>query len=262
MTETTSVTAPSQPAVGTPVTTQSAGTQTTTAPAGAVQDVDWAKFDWEANADKVPWDKLDVKRIEQIPNVRKMQQSHERRMKELERQARQEREVLQQQLNQFQQMIAGTNPELAQQMQSVTQQADYYRDRQQLERYQELEARRLIAQQYEIPEDTVMGFQGGPDEVLSQAMDYQRTHSVQQRSEFQKQIENLQRQLDALTRQRSDPAANQDVNVATPAGSHYQTTWEQLVKDGKGDEAERIRREAQAKGLTLQYESIKPKGWA
>lgn len=260
---TPSVTTPSQPAVGAPATTQPVGTQTaTTAPAGAAPDFDWAKFDWESNADKVPWDKIDAKRIEQIPNVRKMQQSHERRVKELERQARQEREALQQQLSQIQQMIVGSNPEMAQQLQTVAQQADYYRDRQQLERYQEIEARRLIAQQYEIPEETVMSFQGGPDEVVAQALDYQRNHVVQQRDTFQKQIEEMRRQLDALTRQRTDPAANQDLAVATPAGNHYQTTWEQLVREGKGDEAEKIRREAVSKGLSLQYETIRPKGWA
>ena len=249
--------------------TQSTGTtpgdtvQTTGTQPGVTESpsIDWNKVDWSVHADKIPWDKLE-KNIEKLPNVRKMQSTYERRMKDLERQSRQENEGLRQQLQQYQQLIAGQEPELAGKLQGIHQQSETLRLQQQLEHYQEVEARKALAQQYEIPEDIVFGFQGGPTEVMSQILDFQRLQRVEKTSTLEQQLADMQRKIDALTRRNSDPAANADVNVAQPSGSHFQTQRETLVKAGRGDEASRLMREAQAKGLTIKTDTVKPKGWA
>lgn len=235
--------------------------QTTATQAGATE-IDWNKVDWQANADKIPWDKIDAKRIEQIPNVRKMQSTYERRMKELERQSRQEAETLRQQLTQYQQLIAGQDPEMAGKLQGIHQQGETLRLQQQLEHYQEMEARKALAQQYEIPEDVVFGFQGGPTEVMSQILDYQRLQRTERTSTLEQQLADMQRKLDALTRRNADPSANSDVNVAQPSGSHFQTQWDKLMQERRGDEAARLAKEARDKGLPLKIEAAKPKGWA
>ena len=247
-------------------TEQSTGTQpgdagqaTGTTP--GAPEIDWNKVDWQAHADKIPWDKLE-KRIEQLPNVRKMQSTYERRMKELERQSRQEAETLRQQLTQYQQLIAGQEPELASKLQGIHQQGETLRLQQQLEYYQEVEGRKAIAEKYDIPEDVVMGFQGGLNDVLLQAMDYQRLQRVEKTSTLEQQLADMQKKIDALTRQRSDPAANADVNVAQPSGSHFQTEWERLVKEGRSDEAWRVRMDAKSKGVEINTKAMKPPGWA
>lgn len=240
-----------------PTTEQSGATPGQTSPA-----IDWNTFDWEAHADKIPWDKLDAKRIEKIPNVRKMQSTYERKLKETERQARQEAEVLRQQLNQYQQIVSGQDPDLAQRLQGVDQQGEVYRMQQQLERYQEMEARKLIASKYELPEEVVFGFMGGPEEVMTQVLEYKNLNQVNTTSTLEQRLAEMQKKLDAFTRQRSDPAANADVGVAQPATSAYQKQWEALVAEGRGTEAGQLYRDALAKGVNINTTGIKPKGWA
>lgn len=252
--------------------TQAAGTpppalrqdsgQATSTPAGATPEIDWTKLDWDAHADKIPWDKIDAKRIDKIPSVQKMQASLRRQQAEIERRAKERESVLTQQLQQMQSLIAGQDPELAQQAQGIQAQGQYLQMQQQLERYQEMEARKLLAEKYEIPEEVVFGFAGGPEEVMTQVLDYQRLNRVQTQSTLEGQLQEMKRQLEALTRRTTDPAANQDIGVAAPAGNHYQNEWERLMKDGRGDEAEKIRRDAFQKGVAINVETMKPKHWA
>lgn len=250
----------------TPVSTSS--TTTTTEQSGATPGqntppaIDWNTFDWEAHADSIPWDKLDAKRIEKIPNVRKMQSTYERKLKDQQRQAQQEAEVLRQQLNQYQQIVSGQDPDLAQRLQGVDQQGVVYRMQQQLEHYQEMEARKLIASKYELPEEVVFGFQGGPEEVMTQVLEYKNLNQVNTTSTLEQRLAEMQKKLDAFTRQRSDPAANADVGVAQPATSAYQKQWEALVAEGRGTEAGQLYRDALAKGVNINTSGIKPKGWA
>lgn len=252
-----SVTPPSvTPQAGTPTPP---ATSTGNAGAGATPDIDWNKLDWQAHADKIPWDKAP---IDKIPSVQKMQASLRRQQAESEKRAREREQILQEQLNQYQQLIAGQDPELAQRMQGVNQQAETLRMQQQLDRYQEIEARKLMAERYQVPEEIVFGFQGGPEEVMAQVLDYQSMNRVETQNTLQKQLAEMQAKLDALTRRSSDPAANQDVSVAAPSGSHYQNEWERLTKEGRGDEASRLYREALTKGLTINRDITKPKHWA
>ena len=257
-------TAPTKPGLvageATPQTaTDSSGATTgqTSTPA-----IDWKTFDWETHADNIPWDKLDAKRIEQIPNVRKMQSTYERKLKETQRQAQQEAEVLRQQLQQYQQIVTGQDPDLGQRLQGVSQQGDVLRMQQQLERYQEMEARKLIAQKYEVPEEVVFGFPGGPEEVMTQVLEYQNLNRVYTTSTLEQKLAEMQKKLDAVTRQRTDPAANADIGIAQPATSAYQTQWEALVREGRGTEAGKLYRDASEKGITINTLGIKPKGWA
>lgn len=224
--------------------------------------IDWKTFDWASHADTLPWESIDVKNIEKIPNVKKMQSTYERKLKETQRQAQQEAEVLRQQLQQYQQIVSGQDPDLAQRLQGVTQQGDVLRMQQQLERYQEIEARKLIAQKYEVPEEVVFGFAGGPEEVMTQVLEYQNLNRVNTTQTLQQQLAEMQKKLEAFTRQKTDPAANADITVAAPATSVYQTQWESLVAEGRGTEAGQLYRDALSKGININTNKIKPKGWA
>ena len=257
-------TAPTKPGLVAGEATPPPATEQSGATSGQTQApaIDWKTFDWEAHVDDIPWDKLDVKRIEKIPTVRKMQQSHERFLKDQQRQAQQEAEVLRQQLQQYQQIVTGQDPDLGQRLQGVAQQGDVFRMQQQLERYQEMEARKLIAQKYEVPEEVVFGFMGGPEEVMTQVLEYQNLNRVNTTQTLQQQLADMQKKLDAFTRQKTDPAANADIGIAQPATSAYQTQWEALVKEGRGTEAGKLYRDALEKGVTINAIGVKPKGWA
>jgi type I site-specific restriction-modification system R (restriction) subunit len=238
-------------------------TQATVPSTGATEpSIDWTKVDWDAHADKIPWDKFE-KRIEQLPTVRKMQSTYERRAKDLERASRQQLETLQNQLNQYHQLLAGQgNEDLAPKLQGIQQQSQTLMLQHQLERYQEMEARKLLAQKYEVPEDVVFGFEGGPNEVMQQILEYQSLNRVQQQSGLQKQLEDMQKKLEALTRRQSDPAANADVGTPAPSGNQFQVEWERLVKEGRGNEASLLERQVREKGINLNKDILKPKGWA
>lgn len=245
-----------QPPAATPPT--EAGAQGTESSAPTIE---WDKIDWDAHADNVPWDKIGVKRIEKIPGVAKMQSTFQRQIAERERRYQAESEALRHQLQQYQQIISGQYPEMADQLKNIQQQGDFVRMQTELERYHEMEARKAIAERYGVPEETVFGFAGGPEEVERQAFEYQRGHLTQERQTLQQQMADLQRQLDAMKRQNTDPAANADMGQSAPAGNYYQTNYENLIRDGRGPEAERLLRDARQKGVQIDTTRLKPSHW-
>jgi len=259
------------PSQSSSVTPQQAGTQTTQATpnqAGAAQidwnTVDWNTVDWDKHADKLPWDKIGFERIEKIPGVRKMQGTFEKKVRETARQAQQRIEALNRQLQQYEMLLsaqAGQSPEIAGQLDYVRNQGRQAELEAELAVYQEEAARKLLAAKHGIPEDVVFGMQGGPDEVIAQILDWQRENMSTKESSLQQQLADLKKQLDALSNRRTDPAANADVSVSVPSGNSYQVEWQNLMRDKKFAEANKLFRQAEAAGVEIDISAAKPSGW-
>lgn len=254
------------PQAGLPgATPQEAGAPTETSAPQTPPDIDFSKIDfskidWESNFDKVPWDK--VKQIDKIPAVRKMQSALRRQADEARAQAQAERQALQAQLQQYQALLAGQYPEMQPHIQQIQNQGEQARLQAELERYHRQESIRALSEQYDVPADY---FEDNPPadpmDAVFKAAEYHRTARVTTESQLQQQLAEMKRQLDALTNRATDPAANQDVGVRTPAGNSFQTSWEGLMREGKFREANKLLREAQDLGLEINEASAKPPGW-
>lgn len=223
---------------------------------------DPTKFDWESNIDNVPWEKVDIKRIEKIPGVSKMQRSLAQKLQMEQERAQAETRALQAQLQQYQALLAGQYPEMQPHIQQIQNQGEQARLQAELERYHRQESIRALSEQYDVPADY---FEDNPPadpmDAVFKAAEYHRTARVTTESQLQQQLAEMKRQLDALTNRATDPAANQDVGVRTPAGNSFQTSWEGLMREGKFREANKLLREAQDLGLEINEASAKPPGW-
>lgn len=211
------------------------------------QQIDWSQVDWSA----VPWEQVNVP-IDMIPQVKKMQGSLNKKQTQAEKAAAQERsrrEALEQQLEAFRQIAAGTAPELNDQFQQATlaQRTQMLEKElgsiQQVEQKQEALA--AMAEHFELDPELFAGA-----ESIYDAVDIMGGYWKLQTTQLQEQLADMQRKLAAAI----DPVSTPD-RGASAGANDYQTQYDELMKSYHGDKAAKVRKEAEAKGLTIDLTS-------
>lgn len=210
--------------------------------------IDWKSVDWSA----VPWDQVEVPGIEKIPAVRKMQGTLNKQAEQHKREAareRAQREALQQQLAELRQVAAGTAPELMDQFQQVELRTKAQMLERQIGDIQQVEERTkalsAMAEHFEVDPELLLGAENVYD-----AVDILGGYWKLQNTNLSTQLAEMQRQLTALTARTNDPVSNPD-NGATASANDFQTRYNEHMRSYHGDKAAAVRREAEAKGVTL-----------
>lgn len=218
------------------------------APASDWEKLDWGSVDWE----KVPVDKLNIPNIEKIPGVSKMQSALRKQASEFQtaaQKAQAENAALKKQLEEMSNLIRGKLPQQEQHMNQIQAQAEAERMRQELEFYQRQNVVSRFAEEYGVPQDLYQEIQS-PQELFEKAIDFHRTRATTTEQEWQRRFSEMEKQLQALQRQGSDPAANADRGQAT-GSTNWQARYNEAVKNGNGPEADAIERQAFSSGVAI-----------
>jgi DNA repair exonuclease SbcCD ATPase subunit len=213
-------------------------------PAASEPPIDYSNLDYS----KIDWSKVDENTIQQIPSVRKAHSTLRRRMSEMENRYRGELEAAQQQLTYLTQLLQGQLPEAAQHLQVMEQQRQMQQLQRQVQHYQKQDERSQVlnrlSQQYGVPMDLIEDVET-PFDAYERIIEYGNNRHTQLSS----QLQQLQRQLEALTASQTDPAANPDTGSA-PSNT-YQEQYDALMRAFRGNEADRLRRKAESEGVTI-----------
>lgn len=199
----------------------------------------------------VDWATVDIKNIEKIEPVRKMQQTKDKLVAEAKREAskaQRETQSLKQQLEMMKQMLQGNAPEIIPQFQAVQNQAMVQQLEENLRDYESVgqkeEAFGLMAKRFGVDPELLLSA-NDPYEAFDIIGDYYLASHAQQAQ----QLVSLQQQMQAIQARSTDPVSSPD-SGSTSVGS-LQTEYDQHMKTFHGDKAAAIRRKAEAQGLTL-----------
>lgn len=216
---------------------------------------DWGKLDWESvDWSKVDWDKVSIPEIEKVPGVSKMQSALRKQANEAAKSAQKasaENAALKAQLDELTKLVQGKLPQQSADLDRITAMSEAERMRAELQAYQQQEVTDRFAQEYGLPNNLYEGGVNSPAELYDKAIDFYRNKALETEQSTNSRLDALQKELDALKSQGTDPAANADRGGTLGGSVNWQARYDQAASEGNGPEADSIERQATAQGVQI-----------
>lgn len=219
----------------------------------APASIDWKAVDWSSvplsdYADQIPWEKIDIKQIEKIPGVSKMQGTLRQQGAQALARVQAEKAALEKQIKDMTELIRGNAPQHAARLDQIQAGAQSAQLQSQLEFYQQQEALKEMERRLGLPANYFADNPvAEPFQAFEAAVDYHRTAGTTQVDELRRQLDEITRKLNAQAAQATDPVANADRGTVAPA-TNFQSRYNEYVKLGDSQGADAVRREALATG--------------
>ncbi len=218
---------------------------------GSAPAIDWENIDYST----VPWDKIgDKVPIDKLPGAQKMQSTLRKQLAEQTAAANRAQAAAvaaQKMAEQLGSLVKNQGPQYQQQVSAFQAQAEAAQLQERLAQYERHEALQRMAEHYGVPADVILNEPvDRPEQAFERVINYHRTAGQTGVTELQQQVQELTRQLAALTAVRTDPAARADRGAAVPS-TNLQTLYNEAAKKLDGPGAERVRRQAEEAGIEL-----------